>query len=135
MTCPQTPTGHTSCSDCWLAVTRWPQASSAVQASSGQSPNEVRLVGAAQRIDMTFVDLGGNRGGTLTLIVGPREEGHMEEVKVQLLALFPFDRWAIIDFYSVRARISVIIRDEKGVIKLYCKGSGERLSTLIAKSP
>ncbi len=91
---------------------------------SGQSPDEVCLVDAAQRIGVTFVD---NRSGTLTLIVGPPKEGHREEVKVQLLALFPFD--------SVRARMSVIIRDEKGVVKLYCKGSDERLSTLLTKSP
>eukprot|EP00826_Nyctotherus_ovalis_P004056 TRINITY_DN1083_c0_g2_i2.p1 TRINITY_DN1083_c0_g2~~TRINITY_DN1083_c0_g2_i2.p1 ORF type:complete len:596 (+),score=158.08 TRINITY_DN1083_c0_g2_i2:185-1972(+) len=40
--------------------------------------------------------------------------------------MFPFD--------SARARMSVIIRDEQGLIKLYSKGSDERLMGLLKKS-
>eukprot|EP01022_Parablepharisma_sp_SALTPOND_P012516 TRINITY_DN16105_c0_g1_i3.p2 TRINITY_DN16105_c0_g1~~TRINITY_DN16105_c0_g1_i3.p2 ORF type:complete len:773 (+),score=77.26 TRINITY_DN16105_c0_g1_i3:2717-5035(+) len=89
---------------------------------SGQSPDEVCLVDAAQRIAVTFVD---NRNSFLTLFLGTAKEPP-REVKVELLALFPFT--------SSRARMSVIIRDETGTIKLYCKGSDERVSALLKKS-
>ena len=89
---------------------------------AGQSPDEVCLVDAAQRIGVAFVE---NRNDMLTLYLGlPGKE--QREVNVELLALFPFD--------SARARMSVIIRDENGLIKLYSKGSDERLIGLLKKS-
>jgi phospholipid-translocating P-type ATPase (flippase) len=89
---------------------------------SGQSPDEVCLVDAAQRIGVTFID---NRDRTLVLSLGaPNSE--KKEVRVQLLEAFPFD--------SVRARMSVIIEDEKGDIKLYCKGSDEKIKSLLSNS-
>jgi len=89
---------------------------------AGQSPDEVCLVDAAQRIGVTFVD---NRNNILTLSLGTEEE-EKRNIKIELLALFPFN--------SNRARMSVIIRDEDGLVKLYTKGSDERLVTLLRKS-
>ena len=89
---------------------------------SGQSPDEVCLVDAAQRIGATFVD---NRNNIITLNLGM--QGKLQrEVKMELLYLFPFD--------SSRARMSVIIRDDKDNVKLYCKGSDERLISLLKKT-
>ncbi len=89
---------------------------------AGQSPDEVCLVDAAQRIAVEFVD---NRSNVLTLKVGAKDQSK-RTIHVNLLASFPFD--------SYRARMSVIIRDEDGSIKLYCKGSDERLSKLLTKT-
>eukprot|EP00826_Nyctotherus_ovalis_P052696 TRINITY_DN673_c0_g1_i2.p1 TRINITY_DN673_c0_g1~~TRINITY_DN673_c0_g1_i2.p1 ORF type:complete len:974 (-),score=267.29 TRINITY_DN673_c0_g1_i2:180-2690(-) len=89
---------------------------------AGQSPDEVCLVDAAQRIGVAFVD---NRSNTLILSLGAHGK-KQEEARVQLLALFPFD--------STRARMSVIVKDENGVIKLYSKGSDERLIGLLKKT-
>jgi len=86
---------------------------------AGQSPDEVCLVDAAQRIGAVFVD---NRNNILNLNIGPPDE-NPKEIKVELLNTFPFD--------SARARMSVIIRDENNKVKLYCKGSDERVIDLL----
>eukprot|EP01022_Parablepharisma_sp_SALTPOND_P033355 TRINITY_DN88560_c0_g1_i1.p1 TRINITY_DN88560_c0_g1~~TRINITY_DN88560_c0_g1_i1.p1 ORF type:complete len:1431 (-),score=165.41 TRINITY_DN88560_c0_g1_i1:96-4388(-) len=86
-------------------------------AYSGQSPDEVCLVDGAQRIGVTFVD---NRSKEITLRLSDPDS---KEIKVKLLYMMPFT--------SKRARMSVIIRDEDNTIKLYCKGSDEKLKELL----
>jgi len=97
------------------------------RAYSGQSPDEVCLVDAAQRLGSKFLD---NRTNTLTikqyLHSDPLSPNTEKEIKVQLLYSMPFT--------SKRARMSVIIRDEDGTLKLYCKGSDERLKKLLKAS-
>jgi len=90
----------------------------------GQSPDEVCLVDAAQRIGMQFMD---NRSNVLS--VNYAENGNRENMKkfnVDLIASFPFT--------SERARMSVIIRDNDGTVKLYCKGSDEKVQKLLSVS-
>ncbi len=89
---------------------------------AGPSPDEVCLVDAAQRIAAGFLD---NRSNILSINMGtPGESKRVSHV--ELLAAFPFD--------SSRARMSVIIKDEDGSLKLYCKGSDERLVKLLTKT-
>jgi phospholipid-transporting ATPase len=89
---------------------------------SGQSPDEVCLVDAAQRLGSSFLD---NRTNTLT-IRQAFQPNSGKEINVQLLYSMPFT--------SKRARMSVIIRDEDRTLKLYCKGSDERLKKLLKVS-
>jgi phospholipid-transporting ATPase len=87
----------------------------------GQSPDEVCLVNSSQYIGLTFLD---NRSGYLTLQPSFGQEG---VISVQLVELFPFN--------SQRARMSVIVKEADGTVKLYCKGSDERVMKLLAQSP
>eukprot|EP00826_Nyctotherus_ovalis_P004059 TRINITY_DN1083_c0_g5_i2.p1 TRINITY_DN1083_c0_g5~~TRINITY_DN1083_c0_g5_i2.p1 ORF type:complete len:1166 (+),score=321.79 TRINITY_DN1083_c0_g5_i2:252-3749(+) len=90
---------------------------------AGQSPDEVCLVDAAQHIGISFID---NRSDVLTLLFPPNKKRQREVVSLKLMELFPFT--------SQRARMSVIVQEANGVVKLYCKGSDERVMKLLAMS-
>jgi len=106
------------CSD--VSVSRNPNSNFLIY--SGQSPDEVCLVDAAQRIGVTFVD---NRSNEITIRYGLHSQEVSEE-KFKLLATLPFT--------SYRARMSVIIKEKDGTVKLYCKGSDEKVKDKLYNS-
>ncbi|XP_065059907.1 phospholipid-transporting ATPase ID-like isoform X2 [Rhopilema esculentum] len=80
-----------------------------------QSPDEGALVSAARNFGFVFLRRTPN---TITIKVNGNEE--------------KYDLLCILDFDNVRKRMSVIVQDKDGKIKLYCKGADtviyERLS-------
>ena len=87
----------------------------------GQSPDEVCLVDAAQRIAVTFID---NRSDVLSIAIAGSKAEPVKTTTIDLMAMFPFD--------SQRARMSVIVKEPDGTAKLYCKGSDERVLKLLS---
>ena len=82
---------------------------------NASSPDELALVNAARFFGMKFIDR--DEEGVMTI----NYKG--EIVKYQLLNF--------IEFNSTRKRMSVIVRNEKGVIKCLCKGADSILFPLL----
>eukprot|EP00112_Aurelia_sp_Birch-Aquarium-sp1_P008224 Seg1901.2 transcript_id=Seg1901.2/GoldUCD/mRNA.D3Y31 product="Phospholipid-transporting ATPase ID" protein_id=Seg1901.2/GoldUCD/D3Y31 len=71
-----------------------------------QSPDEGALVSAARNFGFIFLRRTPN---TITIQVNGKEE--------------KYDLLCILDFDNVRKRMSVIVQDQDGKVKLYCKGA------------
>ncbi|KPP57971.1 hypothetical protein Z043_124252 [Scleropages formosus] len=88
---------------CHTVMAEWKDETPVYQAAS---PDEEALVGAAREMGWVFLS---RTRDSLTL----SELSHIRHY--QLLAL--------LDFTSQRRRMSVVVRDPEGVLKLYCKGA------------
>uniref|UniRef100_A0A8C9R2G9 Phospholipid-transporting ATPase n=1 Tax=Scleropages formosus TaxID=113540 RepID=A0A8C9R2G9_SCLFO len=88
---------------CHTVMAEWKDGTPVYQAAS---PDEEALVGAAREMGWVFLS---RTRDSLTL----SELSHIRHY--QLLAL--------LDFTSQRRRMSVVVRDPEGVLKLYCKGA------------
>ncbi|XP_035267984.1 phospholipid-transporting ATPase IC isoform X2 [Anguilla anguilla] len=88
---------------CHTVMSEWKEGTLRYQASS---PDEGALVGAARELGWVFLS---RTRDSLTV----SELGQVREY--QLLAL--------LDFSSQRRRMSVLVRDPEGKLKLYCKGA------------
>ncbi|KAG5275744.1 hypothetical protein AALO_G00124090 [Alosa alosa] len=101
--CPQTREFFIALALCHTVMTEWKEGAPHYQAAS---PDEEALVGAAREMGCVFLS---RTRDSLTI----SELDHMHQY--QLLAL--------IDFTSKRRRMSVLVREPGGGLKLYCKGA------------
>jgi phospholipid-transporting ATPase len=85
---------------------------------NASSPDELALVNAARFFGVKFTDR--DEDGILTV------EFKGEKQKFQLLNL--------IEFNSTRKRMSVVIKDSRGVIRCLCKGADSILYPLLKKT-
>ncbi|XP_028259722.1 phospholipid-transporting ATPase IC [Parambassis ranga] len=101
--CPLSRQFLTALAVCHTVMTEWKEGTLVYQAAS---PDEEALVGAARELGWVF--LSRTRDFLVVSELGVRKQ-------YQLLAL--------VDFTSKRRRMSVLVREPEGGIKLYCKGA------------
>ncbi|KAI1891681.1 hypothetical protein AGOR_G00146280 [Albula goreensis] len=101
--CTETREFFTALALCHTIMSEWKDGTLVYQAAS---PDEEALVGAARELGWVFLS---RTRDSLTV----SELGHTRQY--QLLAL--------LDFTSQRRRMSVLVRDPEGRLKLYCKGA------------
>lgn len=89
---------------------------------SGMSPDEVSLVKAAHDMGITFKERVRAGGSVSSLVVGPSGYGTRS-----------FDLLHDIEFNSDRKRMSVIVRQNDGVLFLYTKGADNIMMGLLDK--
>ena len=82
------------------------------------SPDELALVNAARFFGVKFTDR--DEDGVITIDFKGQKQ------KYQLLNL--------VEFNSTRKRMSVVVKDEKGIIKCLCKGADSILQPLLKKN-
>ncbi|XP_063057432.1 phospholipid-transporting ATPase IC [Engraulis encrasicolus] len=101
--CPQSREFFTALALCHTVMTEWKEGAPHYQAAS---PDEEALVGAARELGWVFLS---RTRDSLTV----SQLGHT--CQYQLLTL--------VDFTSDRRRMSVLVREPGGDLKLYCKGA------------
>jgi magnesium-transporting ATPase (P-type) len=82
------------------------------------SPDELALVNFAKQVGIQFI--GHDDSDNMIIDVG---EGDQEKYKL----------WHVCDFNSTRKRMSVIVEDQDGTIKLICKGADSIIAERLSK--
>jgi magnesium-transporting ATPase (P-type) len=87
---------------------------------NASSPDELALVNAAKYLGVTFVEKDDNNN----LII--KKDNENEKRNYKLLH--------VLEFNSTRKRMSVIVQDQEGTIKLICKGADSIIQERLEKT-
>ncbi|XP_048833503.1 phospholipid-transporting ATPase IC isoform X1 [Brienomyrus brachyistius] len=101
--CPEVREFFKALALCHTVMAEWKEGAPVYQAAS---PDEEALVGAARELGWVFLS---RTRDSMTL----SELGHRRQ----------YELLALLDFTSQRRRMSVLVRDPEGELKLYCKGA------------
>ena len=94
-----------------------------------QSPDEAALTSAARNFGFVFKS---RTPQSITVEVNGKEEVNNHDfIYIVSCLLKTYEMLHILDFDNVRKRMSVLVRDKRGRIKLYCKGADTMVNDAI----
>ncbi|CEG44963.1 p-type atpase (p-atpase) superfamily [Plasmopara halstedii] len=102
---------------CHTVVCEYDRTTGAMSYNS-DSPDECALVRGAEEMGIKLFERCGHK-----LYIAITEDGRCGSQLKTVTSVLTFDILRVLHFSSDRKRMTIIVRDEKGTVKLYCKGA------------